>query len=279
MSEPLRPTQLEYWNSKVGEEWARQASHTDKMFAGLTQATFKALALKPGERVLDIGCGAGETTLTAAQQIGASGHAVGVDISKPLLELARARAKAITNINFIEADAGTTGIPGAPFDAAFSRFGVMFFDNPIAAFTRIRASLRPGGRLAFICWRGFKENLWASGPVRALAPMLPASLPPPDESLPGPMFFADPDKARSVLGRANWRDITIDAWDGQLLIGATAAEAAAYLLKIGPSARAITEHQLDRAKAEQLIVENLAKSQGPNGVSLAAACWIVRASA
>ncbi len=279
MSEPARPTQLEYWNSKVGEEWARQAGRTDKLFAGLTQATFKALDLQPGERVLDIGCGAGETTLTAAQHVGASGHAVGVDISKPLLELARARAKAITNIDFIEADVGVTDIPGAPFDAAFSRFGVMFFDNPIAAFTRIRANLRPGGRLAFICWRGFNENLWTSGPVRALTPMLPAPLPPPDETLPGPMFFADPDKAKSVLAAANWRDITVEPWDGPLLIGTTAEDAAAYLLKIGPSARAIAEHKLDPAKAEQLIVENLAKSQGPNGVSLAAACWIVRASA
>lgn len=279
MSDPVRPTQVEYWNSKVGEEWARQADRTDTMFADLTQATFKALDLKPGERALDIGCGAGETTLAAAQRVGANGHAIGVDISKPLLDLARARSKTIGNIDFIEADAGTTNIPGAPFDAAFSRFGVMFFDNPVAAFTRIRANLRPGGRLAFICWRGFNENAWTSGPVRALTPMLPASLPPPDETLPGPMFFADPNKAKSVLGSANWRDISVEPWDGPLRIGATAEDAAAYLLKIGPSARAIAEHKLDPAKAEQLIVEDLAKSQGPDGVSLAAACWIVRASA
>jgi SAM-dependent methyltransferase len=279
MSEPQRPTQIEYWNSKVGEEWARQADRTDTMFAGLTQATFKALDLKAGERVLDIGCGAGATTLTAAQHVGPTGHAVGVDISKPLLELASARANGIANIDFIGADAGVTDIPGAPFDAAFSRFGVMFFENPVAAFTRIRANLRPGGRIALICWRGFLENKWTSGPVGALTPMLPAPLPLPDETLPGPMFFADPSKPKSVLGSAGWQDITVEPWDGDLLIGATAEDAAAYLLKIGPSARAIADHKLDPIKAEQLIVENLAKSQGPEGVSLAAACWIVRATA
>ncbi len=279
MSEPVGPTQREYWNSKVGEEWARQADRTDQMFAGLTQATFKALDLKPGERVLDIGCGAGETAIAAARRVGSGGHVVGVDISKPLLDLARERAKSIANINFIEADVGATDIPGSPFDAAFSRFGVMFFENPVAAFTRIRESLRPGGRIAFICWRGFDENLWTSGPVLALTPMLPAPLPPPDETLPGPMFFADPSKPRTVLGDAGWREVTVEAWDGQLLIGATAEDAAAYLLKIGPSARAIAEHKLDPAKAEQFIVEELARSQGPEGVSLAAACWIVRAIA
>jgi SAM-dependent methyltransferase len=280
MTNPVRPTQREYWNSHVGEEWARQADRTDKMFEDLTQAGLDRLKLQPGERVLDIGCGAGETTLAAARQVGASGHVVGVDLSKPLLELGRARAQAGgANVDFIEADAGAGAVRGAPFDAAFSRFGVMFFEDAVAAFSNLRQSLRASGRLAFICWRSFPENLWSSTPLDALTPMLSAPLPPPDQNLPCPFFFADAAKINSTLGAAGWDGIAIDPWDGPLVIGADANDAAKYMLKIGPSARAIAEQDLDRAAAQRLIVERLAPLQGPAGVSLPAACWIVSARA
>src|SRR5688572_14179824 len=135
MPEPVRPTQREYWNSQVGEEWVRQADRTDRMFKGLTAAALKALALQTGERVLDIGCGAGDTTLAAGRQVGPSRRAVGANISQPLLQLCVERAKAsCLSIDFVEADAGAAQLPGAPFDAAFSRFGVMFFEDPVAAF-------------------------------------------------------------------------------------------------------------------------------------------------
>lgn len=272
-------TQREYWNSPVGEEWARQAERTDRMLAGVMQAGFAALDLKPGERVLDIGCGAGATTLSAAQQVGADGSVVGVDISKPLLALARQRAAGRANVSFSEADAGAGAIPGAPFDAAFSRFGVMFFDEPVAAFANIRACLAERGRLVFICWRAFSENLWTYAVTQALAPMLPAPLQPVDESLPGPFFFADPAKITSTLAASGWRDITVEAWDGSLVVGADARDAAGYLLKIGPCARAIKEHDLDPAAAERLMIDRLNQAQTPAGVALAAACWIARASA
>lgn len=280
MAEPVRPTQREYWNSQVGEEWSRQAARTDKMFEGLTAAAFKVLALQPGERVLDIGCGAGDTTLAAARQVGASGHVVGADISKPLLQLAADRAKASRlDIEFVEADAGSAALPGAPFDAAFSRFGVMFFEEPVSAFAHIRACLRPGGRMVFICWRPFDENAWTSAPLDALKPMLDAPLPPPDQNVPGPLALANPNKIRSVLSASGWRDLVIGRWDGPLIVGADAEDAAGYLLKIGPSARAIAEHKLDPVAAGRLITDRLAEAQTPAGVSLSAACWIVRAIA
>jgi len=280
MADPVPPTQREYWNSKVGEEWARQAERTDRMFAGLTDATLDALALQPGERVLDIGCGAGDTTLKAARQVGARGRAAGVDISRPLLELARERARAEgLAVDFIEADAGTAPIDGAPFDAAVSRFGVMFFDDPKAAFARIRETFRPGGRMAFICWRTLAENLWSSAPIEALAPLLPGPLPPADPNVPGPMSLAETTKIRTVLAGAGWRDLSIAPWDGDIIMGGDAEEAAAYLMKIGPCARAIAEHKLDAAAAKKLIVRRLEQALGPAGVSLAAACWIVRATA
>lgn len=277
---PAPPTQLEYWNSKVAEEWVRQADRTDKMFGELTQATFRSLNLQPGERVLDIGCGAGETTLSAARQVDPKGRAVGVDISRPLLELGRKRAKEHGfDVDFIEADAGAVDVPGAPFDAAFSRFGVMFFENPEVAFTQIRKNLKPNGRLSFICWRPYAENFWSETPLSALTPMLGAPLPPPIENVPGPFGFANPQRTESILKSAGWREIAINPWDGQLNVGADAKDATYFVLKIGPSARAIAEHGLDAQVAKQLIEKRLEQELQPNGVWLDAACWIVTASA
>lgn len=282
MSEPARPTQREYWNSKVGEEWARQADLMDRMLAPLTQPAFEALALAPGESVLDIGCGAGATALTAAQVVGATGHVVGVDISQPLLALARERAAAAeVRIDFIEADAGAAPIAGEPFDAAFSRFGVMFFDDPPAAFAKVRARLKPGGRMVFVCWRAFSENGWSYAPLKALEPILRAPVALPDPDAPGPFALANAGKIETLLAASGWRGVSIAPWDGEFLVGGggNADAAAAFLLKIGPCARAVAEQQLDPAEARGLLARFLASHQGESGVALPGACWIVRAVA
>lgn len=274
-----RPTQKEYWNSQVGDEWVRHADGIDAMLASLTQAAFGALNLQPGERVLDIGCGGGATTLRAADLVSESGRAVGVDISQPLLELGRRRAEGRSNIAFVEADAGVAAIPGAPFGAAFSRFGVMFFDDPIAAFANIRRAVAPGGRLVFASWRPFAENLWTAEPLGALTPLLKEPLKPANPDLPGPFALSDPGKIERVLAGAGWRDVSIGRWDGDVLIGANAPDAAAFLLKIGPCARAINEQGLDPVEAERLLLAFLRAHEGPHGVARPAACWIVRAAA
>lgn len=273
------PTQREYWNSQVGDEWVRHADAIDKMLDDLTSAALDALALTPGERVLDIGCGGGATTLRAADRVGESGRAVGVDISKQLLDLARHRAEGRSNLAFLEADAGAGAIEGAPFDAAFSRFGVMFFDDPVAAFANIRRALAPGGRLAFACWRPFAENHWTAHPLTALTPLLKEPLKPADPNAPGPFALSDADKIRRILSEAGWRDVAVAPWDGDVSIGANAREGVAFLLKIGPCARAINEQGLDPAEAEKLLLEFLAKHETPRGVAFPAACWIVRANA
>jgi len=274
-----KPTQREYWNSQVGDEWVRNADAIDAMLARLTQPAFDTLKLEPGERVLDIGCGAGATTLKAAELVGANGRAVGVDISRPLLECARERAQGRSNVAFIEADAGAGPVPGAPFDAAFSRFGMMFFEEPAAAFASVRRALADDGRLVFVSWRPFAENLWTARPLAALAPLLKEPLTPADPNAPGPFALSDADKVRRILDDAGWRDVTVAPWDGPVVIGADAREAAAYLVKIGPCARAINEQSLDAVEAERLLFEFLAKHEGPEGVALPAACWIVRAEA
>jgi SAM-dependent methyltransferase len=272
-----RPTQREYWNSAVGEEWVRHADGIDRMLAALTQAAFDALSLQPGERVLDIGCGGGATTLKAADLVGARGRAVGIDISRPLLDLARERSLGRGNVEFVEADAGAVAIPGGPFDATFSRFGVMFFEEPTAAFANIRSAMTASGRLVFASWRPFVENLWSAEPLAALTPLLKEPLKPADPNLPGPFALSDPDKIRRILDGAGWRDVSIARWDGDVAIGANAREAAAFLLKIGPCARAINEQRLDPVEAERLLLESLAPYESTTGVARPAACWIVRA--
>lgn len=280
MPDPI--SQTEYWNSSVGDEWASQADRIDAMFQPLTQTAISALKLQPGERVLDVGCGGGATAMAIARAVGADGRVVGVDVSQPLLDLARRRtARAQLDINFVEADASASEITGAPFDAAFSRFGIMFFEDSIAAFSNIRRALRADGRMVFVCWRAIAENAWSSAALRALAPMLKSPLPPPNPSLPGPFRFADPEKVDAILNAAGWRDIAIAPWDGAVAIGGggSVRDAAAFLLKIGPSARAITDQGLDRAEAEALITQHLIQHEGPSGVALPAACWIVSARA
>jgi SAM-dependent methyltransferase len=273
--------QREYWNGQVGEEWARQADLMDRMLHPLTQPAFDLLALQPGERVLDIGCGAGATTLQAANYVG-DGAAVGADISQPLLALAQQRARASgANASFVEADVATSPIPGAPFDAAFSRFGVMFFDDPVQGFGKIRAALRPGGRIVFICWRSFAENGWSYAPLAALTHMLKEPLQPAEPGAPGPFQLQDPDKITSVLNASGWRDVSLRPWDGDVLVGGggDSRAAAAFLLKIGPCARAIKDQHLDPAEAQRTLAAFLAKHETSAGVPLPAACWIVRAEA
>jgi SAM-dependent methyltransferase len=278
---PDKPTQREYWSGKVGAEWAAHADRIDIMLAPIADATLRAGAFQPGERVLDIGCGSGATSLEIARQVGATGAVVGVDLSPPLLTLARSRARdAGVAIEFKEADAGAADI-GNSYDAAFSRFGVMFFEEPASAFAHIRAAMRPNGRLAFACWRAMAENAWATVPISAVEPMLTAPLPPPDPDAPGPYAFADPDKIARVLGASGWRNIKLSRWDGDMSIagGGPLPSLADFLMRIGPCARAIVDQGLDAAEAKSRLIETLAPMYHNNDVALSGACWIVTANA
>lgn len=279
MQQPL--TQREYWSGKVGDEWALQAERIDAMLAPLTEAALDRAAFCAGERVLDIGCGAGATSLEIARRVGAGGSVVGVDLSPQLLALARRRAEqAGLAVEFVEADAGSARL-GAPFDAAFSRFGIMFFEAPAQAFAHIRTQMRANGRLVFACWRALGENLWTTIPLEAIAPMLKAPLAPPDPDAPGPYALADAAKIKRILHDAGWRDIVLSPWDGRIAIagGGSLEDSADFLLKIGPCARAIADQQLDAAEAKQRVIERLAPLYAANAVTLPVACWLVTAKA
>jgi SAM-dependent methyltransferase len=278
---PEQPTQREYWSGKVGGEWARYTERIDAQLAPIAEATLQAGAFRPGERVIDIGCGSGGTSLDLARLVAPTGAVIGVDLSPQMLDVARERARN-TNlpVEFLEADAGTATF-SQPFDAAFSRFGVMFFDAPTPAFAHIRTMIRPDGRLIFACWRQMPENDWATLPIAAVEPMLKAPLQRPDPDAPGPYAFSDPEKVERILRDSGWRDIAIAHWDGALSVGGGGAieDIADFLLKIGPCARAIADQGLDSVEARQRLIDRLAPRYRDNAVMLSAACWIVTARA
>lgn len=267
--------QIEYWNGEVGERWARLQETIDASLAEIGKAALAFANARPRERVLDIGCGAGTTTYALAKTVGPEGSVTGVDISEPMLAVARGRGR---GVNFRKADAATH-LFHATHDLIFSRFGVMFFDDPPEAFANIRKALKPRGRLAFVCWRDVRENPWASLPIAAARDLIPEQ-PPVDPHAPGPYAFADGERVKAILARAGYRDIRIEKLDSVVVLGATLAEAAAQVLNIGPLARAATGlDDATRDKIRGVVEEALAKFAGPSGIAPPAACWLVGAGA
>jgi SAM-dependent methyltransferase len=194
-----------------------------------------------------------------------------------MLDVARGRAKQNENVAFIEADASTHSFK-PQFDLIASRFGVMFFADPLAAFTNIRKGLRQHGRLAFVCWRGVDENLWASAPYAAARDLLPPPEP-SDPLAPGPFAFADAGRLRNILDEAGFADIRIEALNSTMNMGADADEAAAQAMKIGPLARAVTGLDDEaREKIHTTVKPALARFKSREGVTPPAACWLVGAT-
>jgi SAM-dependent methyltransferase len=276
-------TQAEYWNGEVGTRWARNQAVLDAMFAPLTEALFARAGLNPGATVLDIGCGSGATTVEAARRVGAAGRVTGADISAPLLAVARARVGGEAPVTFVEADVEQADL--GTFDAALSRFGVMFFPDSLHAFANIRRMLRPGGQLTFLCWRTLPENLWVQVPREAVLPLLPEVPPPPAPDTPGPFRFADADGLGALLRNAGFGTVSCTALDRDVVLGrgdtdAEAAAAAAQVaLNLGPTSHLVREAEPDlRAQAEAAVTEALIRHAAEGTVRLRAACWLVQAS-
>jgi len=193
------------WNDEYfASLWPKRERLTDQV----TGYLFEVLALRPGERVLDVGCGGGKTSIEAARAVGAEGSVVGADVSAPLNRLARQRAEAagVGNVEFQVVDVQVDPVEGAPFGVAMSQFGVMFFDEPVTAFANIRAHLEPGARLAFACWQSAERNPWFFS--TAIAEFLPAPPEPaPGKSPTGPFALADPGRTTGILESAGFVDV------------------------------------------------------------------------
>jgi len=276
MKDPSNAQQVEYWNGPAGERWARLQERIDLHMSGITEAALGFAAPQPGERILDVGCGCGTTTFRLAFRAGRNGAAAGIDISIPMLNVARARATAQNaDVVFLQADAATYDFQPV-FDLAFSRFGVMFFADPVHGFANIRRSLAPGGRLVFACWRALADNRWAADPMAAAAHLLPPQEP-ADPFAPGPFALADGDRLRSILANAGYGDVVLEPFDGAMNMGATLEEAAAEVLNIGPLARAAAElDEATRAKIHRTVESAYARYVSPAGITPPAACWFVK---
>ena len=199
---------------------------------------------------------------------------LGVDISTPMLERAREKAQGRANLRFENADAQTHAFPPASVDLVFSRFGVMFFADPDAAFANLARALRPGGRIAFLCWQSVMQNPWVNVPMAALMKHVPPAAPPPPNA-PGPFAFADPARVRGILERAGFSRPALEPHTGELTLGRTVDEAVAFVTEMGPVGAALAQApEAVRAAVAASIREVLAARATPKGVALGYATWI-----
>jgi len=225
--------------------------------------------------VLDVGCGCGQTTLELAARVAPNGAVLGIDISQPMLSIARTRAKGLAGVRFLEADAQTYAFEPGAFDAIHSRFGVMFFADPTAAFANLRRALKPGGRLAFLCWRALAENPVMSLPLTAALKHLPAP-PAPTPGAPGPFAFADAGRVREILAGAGFEKVSIEPQD--MPAGGHGLDDAVRLsLRVGPLGAMLREHPQARAAVIDELRGALARHLVDGRVFLPSATWIVSA--
>jgi len=271
--------QIAYWNDEAGARWAALQERTDAAFAVMTEAALDYASPQTDEAVLDVGCGCGETVLELARRVGPNGNVMGVDVSKAMLDLAaeRTRRRHLTNVQLVLADASTHRFSEGAYDLAFSRFGVMFFDNPVKAFANIKRSLRDGGRLTFTCWRDLSQNPWFFVPLAAAKPYLGPQAQPDPES-PGPLSFADPNRVRLILQRAGFTTIELIQYDTMMrLSGPNELESAAdFATRLGPVSRALTgADESLKATVKAAILEVLREHEAAEGVFLPASVWIV----
>ncbi|MEL6875586.1 MAG: class I SAM-dependent methyltransferase [Pseudomonadota bacterium] len=267
--------QIEYWNEDAGKQWAAHQTALDAMLAPATAALMEAAAVQSGERVLDIGCGTGQTSLIASEQ---GAKITGVDVSKPMLDLARSRGG--DSVQFLLEDAAQFQ-SDQKYDLVMSRFGVMFFEDPLAAFKNIRANLKPDGRMVFVCWQSPKTNLWVMVPMGALKPLLPEA-PETDPHDPGPFAFADPERLEGILRDAGFGDIAITPHGLEVCLSQSGGidEAVRFSSRIGPASRALKE--ADEALHPKLLAalkEALAPHDKDGRVALPGGIWVVTAKA
>jgi SAM-dependent methyltransferase len=272
--------QFEYWNGPEGQHWADREDRFDGMLGPFVEPLLDAAGIAPDDRVLDVGCGNGATSLAAARRA-ATGRVVGVDISGPMLTRARGRAagEGIDNVEFVHADAQDHdfGVDAGTFDVMISRFGVMFFADPVAAFSNLASALRPGGRVAFLCWQGLFANEWVAVPAAAIIPIVGApEAPPPDA--PGPFSFADRDRVSGILADSGFTDVTFDDMHLPVVLGGGLPldDAVAFLGEGGMGKRFLGDaDEPTVARALAAVRDALVPYASSGGVRLDSAVWLV----
>jgi SAM-dependent methyltransferase len=263
--------------------WTTFQERLDTLFEPLTALALDAAAPAPGERIIDVGCGCGATVLALAGRVGATGQVLGLDISEPMAARARERiaAAGLTNARVVVSDAAVHAFPPASADLLFSRFGVMFFADPTAAFANLRGAMRQGGRLLCAAWRPLADNPWFLVPQQAARPLLPPQ-PPADPNAPGPFAFANPDRTLGIFTDAGWHGVTLTRHDVPMRFAATGEidRATEFATRVGALARMLAE--VDPAlhpRVRSAVADALKAYDSPAGIILSGSIWLISARA
>ena len=271
------PFAEDFWKQDGGQKWVELIDTTERYLDVFNETLFKRSSIATGESVLDIGCGGGLTSIVLANRVGKTGRVVGVDISPDILAVAGKRGRAVNNLKFVEGDAATMQLEPGGFTLIYSRFGVMFFSEPIKAFSNLRNALKPSGRMVFLCWRTFDENPWMKEPAQAVFEIIPPPGPPPQPEAPGPFSLGKKERIEYLLNRSGFKSIAIEALDARLSMG-NLSEVVNYFMRMGPAAAVIADaSDAQKAAARTVIREVLQRYETDQGVMSNAAAWIVTA--
>jgi SAM-dependent methyltransferase len=273
--------QISYWNEVSGPKWVELTDSINQQIEPLGRMAIDRAAPASGERVMDVGCGCGQTSLELGQRVDDSGVVTGLDISEPMLENARERARAAgaSNVSFLRADAQTHAFAQAELDLIFSRFGVMFFDDPLAAFGNLFSALAPGGRLVFVCWQTIAKNPWMVVPAAAAAQHVQMPAPPAPDA-PGPFAFADETRLCDIIEGAGFTDFGCEPIEERLQVGAGMDMDAIirFLQQMGPAGAALRESTPEVIeKVTASMGEALAPYYKDGSLEMDSAVWLVTA--
>ena len=276
--QPASEDQAALWNGVAGRTWVEAQELLDQLFEPFERLLVEEVVAARTHDVLDVGCGTGATTLAIARSLGAGGRSVGVDISAPMIELARARAaRESVPATFVNADAQTHAFEPACFDMLVSRFGVMFFDDSVRAFANMRRAAKRGAEVRLIAWRSPADNPFMTAAERAAAPLLP-SIPPRRPDAPGQFAFAAAGRVHGILEQSGWAEIDVRPLDVSCAFPADRLDD--YLTRLGPLGRIL--HEADEPTRNRIVaaVRGAFDPYIDNGeVRFDAACWMIRARA
>lgn len=264
--------QRDFWTDQAGPTWVAEMAAMDHLLAPVLDQVLALANLHSGARVLDIGCGGGTSTLAAGARVGPAGHVTGLDISATLLDVAAQRAKGSPQVKYLQADAQTYAFDAGQTDCMISRFGVMFFEDPNAAFFNMAQALRPGGQMVFACWGLIPNNPYFTMPAQIAKQML-GPVPKTDPDGPGPFAFREVERVKAILQHAGMEKIFAQSVDLMLLAQGDVATTVDLLCQIGPAQRSIAHHQPDGARLaafKDALGDGLAQFQTPDGLAIPA---------